>query len=530
MKKYINKNKRYLIAVIIFAMLTTIFAVLVQFVKGKIVDDAIDKNFSLLVEGALFFIGFVIVENITVYLYDQFRMKYALECDCLLRQDYFKAIMNRTIRDYKTKLPTSYLAKFSNELELIKNMYFTNMTLLIFLVIKLILVSFALFILDWKIAVITLILLTMPLYVPKLVEKRLIKAQSDYIDKLNYNMTKINDWLNNFENIKMFNIENKIQNQFTVIIEQAKAIDLKARKINNITTLISALMSYFSHIIILLVSIYFVYLGYFSVGMFMSAIGLIDQLSYPIISISKAIQNFVSTKQAVNNILIEINNYKISNQSNDIKHLNYNIMVDHIDFGYDDKLLFKQFSINFERGKKYLIIGKSGSGKSTLIQLLLNFYDVGKGIIKYDNQNITDINPLSYVSLISQDALLLNDSLDNNLTMYADYPLEVKIKSLKAVKLDKYATKEGLTYNIGDNGSNLSGGEAKRLCLARALLCNRDVLIFDEPLANLDYDTSQVIEDLLLNLQDKTVIVVSHQFSEVKRYQFDKIIDSKDFV
>ena len=78
---------------------------------------------------------------------------------------------------------------------------------------------------------------------------------------------------------------------------------------------------------------------------------------------------------------------------------------------------------------------------------------------------------------------------------------------------------------ITENGFNLSGGEKKRICLARALLRDTDILIFDEPLANLDDTTAKKIEDILLSIEDKLVIIVSHQFSDEKLQLFDNIVD-----
>ena len=96
---------------------------------------------------------------------------------------------------------------------------------------------------------------------------------------------------------------------------------------------------------------------------------------------------------------------------------------------------------------------------------------------------------------------------------------------LENLGLKKFATEKALDEIITENGFNLSGGEKKRICLARALLRDTDILIFDEPLANLDDTTAKKIEDILLSIEDKLVIIVSHQFSDEKLQCFDNIID-----
>ena len=98
-------------------------------------------------------------------------------------------------------------------------------------------------------------------------------------------------------------------------------------------------------------------------------------------------------------------------------------------------------------------------------------------------------------------------------------------QALHSVGLGRYANADALNSTITENGTNFSGGEKKRICLARALLRDTDVLIFDEPLANLDAETAERIEDLLLSIRDKTILIVSHQFTETKLHRFDQVVD-----
>ena len=119
---------------------------------------------------------------------------------------------------------------------------------------------------------------------------------------------------------------------------------------------------------------------------------------------------------------------------------------------------------------------------------------------------------------------LFCDTLRNNLTMFSEIPDETLIAVLRDLGLSRFADPELLDSVIAENGANLSGGEKKRICLARALLRDTDVLILDEPLANLDDATAGRIEDLLLSIEGKLLLVVSHQFSSEKLWQFDGVL------
>jgi len=109
--------------------------------------------------------------------------------------------------------------------------------------------------------------------------------------------------------------------------------------------------------------------------------------------------------------------------------------------------------------------------------------------------------------------------------MYHNTPDKRLIGILGKLGLDKFANAKALDSILTENGANLSGGERKRICLARALIRNTDVLIIDEPLANLDSDIAERIEDLLLSITGKTILIVSHRFSVEKQKMFDDVID-----
>lgn len=130
-----------------------------------------------------------------------------------------------------------------------------------------------------------------------------------------------------------------------------------------------------------------------------------------------------------------------------------------------------------------------------------------------------------FITVVRQDSILFNDSLRDNLTMYAKISDDKLIDMLSRLGLGKFASSDALEMMVSEGGSNLSGGERKRICIARALLRNTDVLILDEPLANLDSITASSIEEEILNIRDRTILVVSHQFSEKNIGMFDRVIE-----
>ena len=392
---------------------------------------------------------------------------------------------------------------------------------------KIVFVSIALFALDWKIAVVTIILLTMPLYVPKIIERRLQQTQTEYLQAVEENLAKVNDWLAGIEIIKNFSVENKILDMFNQSNDKMMGKMLKDRNLSAVSGLVTTLISYLSYFIVLICATYLVLTGEFSAGDFFVAIGMIDQLSYPLISLAEVIRQLIAIKPACD----EMNRFLAvsaeDHSVNSLQELHSDIKFNNISFSYDDQNpILQNFSLTIRKGKRYLLKGPSGCGKTTIVNLLLRYYDVKNGEVLIDGETIEDFDSTyDCVTVVRQEAVLFHDTLKNNLTMYQDIADKKLIKLLCDLGLNKYANIESLYSVVTENGTNFSGGEKKRICLARALLRNTDVLILDEPLANLDENTAAKIEDILLKISDRTVVVVSHQFSEEKVGEFYQVVD-----
>lgn len=158
------------------------------------------------------------------------------------------------------------------------------------------------------------------------------------------------------------------------------------------------------------------------------------------------------------------------------------------------------------------------------MNLLLNYYGINRGKILLDGYSVAQVENLNkLITIMRQDPMFFQDTLRNNLTMYWEISDDKLIQILKDVGLEKLADKEKLDFLIEEDGVNLSGGEKRRVALARVLLRKTPVLILDEPLANLDQESAASIENLLLSINDRIVIIISHRFSSSKSARFKNI-------
>ena len=527
MKKYEYKNCRYFIGALISILCSNLFAVSLQFFKGDVLDYAVAGDMSNTVLYGALLIAFILCEVLFYFVYKRQSAKFVIGCTRNLKQDIFASIFSRSYVSYKEHPQGEYLSKYSNEADTIRDRRFNMLPMFWDILSKIIFVSVALFLLDWRIAIITIALLTTPLYIPKLIEKPLQKAQSETIKAVENALAKATDLLSGFEIIKNYSTEKKIISKFKSVNDTAMDKCLQESQLDAVAQLITTLISYLSYFIVLAYSAWLVWKGDFSAGDFFVAIGMIDQLSYPLISLAGITRQLIAIKptcQKMNEFLKDTMPVQEVDTDYFFKD---RIKFQNVHFAYSSATpILNGLDLTIEKGKRYLLQGPSGCGKTTAVNLLLRYYDVNSGEIYIDDNRIDTFNSTyGFMTVVRQEATLFNDTLRNNLTMYQNVTDADILSALNSVGLEKFASTDMLNSVVSEDGSNFSGGEKKRICLARALLRHTDILILDEPLANLDTETAERIEELLLSIKDKTLIIVSHQFSQEKISAFDAVLD-----
>ncbi|WP_249028693.1 amino acid ABC transporter ATP-binding/permease protein [Tannockella kyphosi] len=198
-----------------------------------------------------------------------------------------------------------------------------------------------------------------------------------------------------------------------------------------------------------------------------------------------------------------------------------NIKMDDISFGYDQEII-SNLTINIKDHKINGIIGKSGMGKSTILKLMMRFYDVNKGKVVINNENIKEIETThlrSNIGYVTQTTHLFHDTIENNLLIARlDATQQEIIEACKKASIHDFiiSLPNGYQTQVGELGETLSGGQCQRLAIARAFLQNAPCLLLDEPTSNLDaFNEAIILKSLYLD-KGRTTILVSHRLSTLE--------------
>ncbi len=199
------------------------------------------------------------------------------------------------------------------------------------------------------------------------------------------------------------------------------------------------------------------------------------------------------------------------------------LQLQNITFKYENDNVLQNFNLEVKKGQTVALVGQSGSGKSTLANLVTRFYDVNEGEICIDGANIKDITKKSLrglMGLVTQDSILFNDTVKNNIGLGKENAsLEEIQEAAKIANAHDFIMElpKGYDTNIGDSGNKLSGGQKQRLSIARAVLKNPPIMILDEATSALDTESERLVQDALEKMMhNRTSIVIAHRLSTIQ--------------
>ena len=382
---------------------------------------------------------------------------------------------------------------------------------------------------SWQMTIFTLVIGPIIIWVMGAIGRKL-KAKSLIVQSYwSETMSELEETLGGLRVIKAFLAEGKMSSRFAKSSEQLR----KASNRVHLRQVLAHPVSEFLGTALIVVVLWFggtLILGNkasIDASTFIWYMTILYSVINPIKDFSKAgyaIPKGLASVERIDKILLAENNIRNPENPVETDGLKNEIRYDGVSFSYEEgREVLHDINLTIPRGKTIALVGQSGSGKSTLVDLLPRFYDVNKGSITIDGQDIRNLSLNSLRSLmgnVNQEAILFNDTFYNNITFgVKNATREQVIAAAKIANAHDFImeTENGYDTNIGDRGCLLSGGQRQRISIARAILKNPPILILDEATSALDTESERLVQEALERLmKDRTTIAIAHRLSTIK--------------
>ncbi len=493
-------------------------------------QDAVSLNVTKVV---LFFavliIAFALIRGFFMFLMRQsiIVMSRLIEYD--LKNEVFYHYQLLSPSFYRKNNTGDLMARISEDVSRVRMyigpaiMYFTNFTATFLVIIPI------MFSVHAKLAI--LVLLPLPILSYAIFRiNNTINKRSDAIQNQLSKLTGFaQETFSGIRVIKAFGAEANFRSDFEKEVNEYQKRSMSLAKVDATFFPLMLFLTGLSTLITVFLGGIFVLRGEITIGNITEFVIYVNLLTWPVASLgwtSSLVQRAAASQERLNEFLHT--QPEIVNPSNTPFHFQKQIELIDVDFRYEGKndYALRDINLTLQKGKTLAILGTTGSGKSTLVQLLLRTMDVTNGSICVDGKNIKEINLIDYKSHIGyapQDVFLFSDSIANNIAfgvsqLAPDLNAKVETAAIQAALLSSIQEfPEGMNTMIGERGVTLSGGQKQRVSIARALIKNPDLLIFDDCFSAVDTKTeSEILINLKQLMRNKTVVIISHRVSTVK--------------
>ena len=326
--------------------------------------------------------------------------------------------------------------------------------------------------------------------------------------------------------LKSYGVENRAMTDFEDLSNTAKEKNISLFKIQALFFPSMILLIGLSNILVIYVGGLRYIEGSISLGVIAEFIMYVNMLTWPVAVVgwvTSIIQEAEASQKRINEFLEQ--EPEIKNNAEVPSKIEGSIEFKDVSFTYDDTNIaaLQHINLKLENGKILGILGNTGSGKTTLISLIARLYDVKSGEILIDAQPIEQLNLDNLrqsMGFVPQEAFLFSDTIKNNIKFGDESASDEKIEEAAKnayIHHNIIEFNEGYNTYVGERGVTLSGGQKQRVSIARALIKEPEILIFDDCLSAVDTETEEIILNNLFKIsQDKTTIIVSHRISSVK--------------
>lgn len=541
--KYFLKYKWHLIVGLFITIAARVFAILTprfigestnaieKYVNGEIVSQAAVR--SELMNNILLILGATLLAAFFTFLMRQTFIVVSRHIEYDLKNEVFRKYEDLSLNFYKQNRTGDLMNRISEDVSKVR-MYlgpaimYSVQTGVLFIVVIPYMFSQAPELTLYTIA--PLPILSFAIYKLSVAINQRSTIVQQYLSKLN---TFTQESFSGISVIKSYGLEPQMNTSFTQLSNENKTKNIDLVKVQAFFFPLMVLLIGASNLLVIFVGGRKFITGEIdNLGIIVEFLLYVNMLTWPVATVgwvTSIVQQAEASQKRINEFLKEVP--QIQNPSTEPENVEGAISFKNVSFTYEDTNItaLKNVTFEVETGETLAIIGKTGSGKSTILELIGRLYDVDEGVISIDGKDIRSMNLKELrdgIGYVPQDAFLFSDSIRNNIRFGKAEASDKEIMEaakVAAVHRNIVGFSKGYDTILGERGITLSGGQKQRVSIARAIIHDPKILLFDDSLSAVDTETEEEILNNLFKIsKDKTTIIVSHRISSVKNA--DKII------
>ena len=538
LNSYIAGNRKYLILVIISALLANIFMLVAPYISGRAIDFIKGENnvdfpmvakfigilFAVYVLNALFTWGMTVFTNAL--------SNHSIE---KMRKDAFGKISKLPLKFFDGHSHGDIISRLTNDIDAVSEGLLQGITQLFSGIVTVVGSLVLMFLLDWRITLCVIVITIICIFVSKAIATnsgKMFRLQAQTIGELN---GYVSETVGNLKVVKAFGYEDKSSEVFGEINSRLYDCGQKAQFYSSLVNPTTRYINNLAYISVGVLGGFAALAGHLSVGIISSFLIYATQFARPINDMTSILTQLQSAQAAAARIfaLGEIEPETPDEDRPELEVKNGEVMFKDVDFSYNkDKELIKDLNIVAKQGQRVAIVGPTGAGKTTIVNLLMNFYGVDKGTIFVDGQAIDSVQRDSLrknFGMVLQDTWLFAGTVKENIAYGKEGATDEEIiNAAKAASAHGFIKRlpNGYDTMITEDGGNLSSGQKQLLTIARAMLSDPKILILDEATSNVDTMTEQRIQKAFIKMMEgRTSFIIAHRLSTIREADLILVMD-----
>ncbi|PZD94403.1 multidrug ABC transporter ATP-binding protein [Paenibacillus sambharensis] len=525
--KVLRQQRGGLLAVLLLVIGGAAASLAGPYLIGRAIDDFIlQHDRSGLLRTCLILLLVYVMGAIVTWLQAYLMVGISGRTVWTMRRDLFGHLQKLPLRFFDKKTHGELMSRTTNDIENVSNTLNQSLVQLINSVMMLIGSLTMMLVLNVWLTIIAMVTIPLVMLTVKLIAARTRQQfanQQQHLGDLN---GLIEETISGQKVVKMYNREDKVVSQFGAINGQLAAAGIRAQILSGALGPVNNMMSHFNYILLAVAGGWMTLNGYASIGIIVSFLTYSRQFSNPVNELANQynmIQSGVAGAERVFEIMDESTEYEDDRQGEELGDVQGEVRFEQVTFRYGDNITLRDVSFTAKPGETIALVGPTGAGKTTVINLLTRFYEIESGAIRIDGRDIREVSKdslRSRIGMVLQDAYLFAGTVKDNIRYGRTDASEEDIR--RAAQL---AGAEGFILKLPDSydtvlhaeGGNLSQGQRQLLTIARAILADPAILIFDEATSSVDTRTEMQIQDAMNKLMHgRTSFVIAHRLSTIR--------------